>query len=79
MSDVTLATWTIYRHPLDHPQGYVVTEWHITAADPEPAHASTFRCDTLAQARTYITTIAQGSVRVDRDPHDEPQIVETWL
>jgi hypothetical protein len=76
MSD-DLSLFTIYDHPTDVPEpfGFVVREWHIrkegAVPDPEARFAMT-----LEEARTLIPP---GLYRLERNPEDDPKIVETWL
>lgn len=66
-----LRTWTIYKHPFDHPDKYVVRGWTNSTPDKEAQVA-----DTLAEARELIPV---GLTRFPRKPEDDPVIVETWL
>jgi len=76
MSD-DLSLFTIYDHPTDVPEpfGFVVREWHIrkegAVPDPEARFAMT-----LEEARALIPA---GLYCLDRNPEDDPKIVETWL
>ena len=74
MSD-DLSLWTIYDHPTDMPDGFVVRRWQITKGgavpDPEARLAMT-----LEEARTLIPP---GLYRLERVAEDDPKIVETWL
>lgn len=66
-----LRTWTIYKHPLDHPDKYVVRGW-IDGTPDRTAHVA----DTLDEARDLVPA---GLTRFPRNPEDDPVIVETWL
>lgn len=77
MTDSGLPMWTIYKHPDDYPGCYVVRRSHATSAgtvvhDEQPWAVVPF----LAAARAAIPA---DRVRIERDPSDAPQIVETWL
>lgn len=67
--------WTIYDHPSDYPDFFVVRRWRIL-----PGHLiSEKNCllaDSLIEAREHIPT---GFVRVDRQPEDDSVILETWI
>jgi len=77
---VTMARYlesvTIYDHPSDHPEHYVVRFFHVTAdglvADP---HAYLFH--TLEEARQIPA--ARGMFRFERAEADDPVIVESWM
>jgi hypothetical protein len=71
-----LVVYTIYCHPLDHPEGYTVTKWAVRGgAEPEPV--STWRAaDSLGAARALVPP---GLYRMARDPSDDDVIVESWL
>ena len=65
--------WTIYEHPADHPQHFVVRLWYgATPTQEFSLHAS------LIEAREQCVENG-GSVPLARGPNDEPQIVETWI
>lgn len=69
----TLRQYTIYDHPKDFPDGFVVREWEITAGATTPGPAVTV--ETLEEARAVVPG---GLFRIDRAPDDDPVIVETW-
>lgn len=75
MSD-GLRTWTIYDHPRDHPDHFVVRGWTATAHhDPIPdPHVRLAR--SLDEARDLLP---HGLYRLERQTNDDPCIVETWL
>jgi hypothetical protein len=75
----SIAMWTIYRSPADHPGQYVVRRFMIPKAggepvpDPEPC----FIGRSLAAAREAIPL--QADACLQRSPDDERSIIETWL
>ncbi len=69
-----LDMWTVYKHPEDYPEHYVVRQWTVRA-DGMAAGAALL-ADTLEQARELVPP---HSYRLDRHPDDEPCIVEVWL
>lgn len=81
MSDV-LTIWVIYYGASNHPPG----KWVVRAQDvSRPAslnpdgvrpHEVFFECDSLLEARAKVPP---GLYRMDRQPGDDPVIVETWL
>lgn len=73
-----LSLWTIYDHPTDVPEpfGFVVRRW-LVATDVETAPDSEVKfAMTLEEARALVPP---GLYRLDRDPNDDPKIVETWI
>ena len=75
MSRSVLEMWVIYERPKDYPQGFVARRWLIAAGEPRPTSVA-FVADTLEGARAQLPP---GLFRMDRQPDDEPQIVEVWL
>lgn len=65
--------WTIYDHPLDYPEHYIVRIWF-----GECPHPTAARCDTLDLARELVQT-AGGVVCLGRLPDDDPKVVESWI
>lgn len=67
----------VYHSPSDYP-GKFVARRHWAGAggevevDPEPLIVA----DSLFEARGIIP---DGMFRLNRDPNDEPQIVESWI
>lgn len=70
-----LVMYTIYDHPADFPNNYIVRSWMVKAAKVESGEVIAM-CDTLAEARACLP---QGSTRLPRDVNDDPVIVESWL
>lgn len=70
--------FVIYRHPRDYPDKYVVRRWWIgrTPGKPQPDTDRFFVADTLEGVRAHIPP---NFFRIERDPNDEPQIVECWI
>lgn len=74
----SLSTWTIYDHPSDFPDNYVVREFRIQAgSDPILGQAHLFL--TLAEARDALQQLAPSAYCLARQPEDDPTVVETWL
>jgi hypothetical protein len=79
MSDRTeIEMFTVYRHPRDYPDKYVVRRWRIgrNPGEPEADADWFFLGDTLDEVRAHIPG---DCVMMTRHPRDEPQIVETWI
>ena len=69
-----LSMWTVYERPADHPQQYVARRW---IAIPKAELTSEFLvADDLESLRQKLPA---GLVRMDRNPGDDPVIVETWI
>ena len=73
-----LEMFVVYNRPLDHPNKFVVRRWWIGRKVGEPlADADWFYlADSLEEVRRHIPA---HCVRLERDPRDEPQIVECWI
>jgi hypothetical protein len=71
---MTLPVYTLYDHPTDYPDKWVIRLF--VGADPT---SGIWLADTLHEARTIINAIAPGTVCLARHPTDDPKIVETWL
>lgn len=67
--------WTIYDHPKDHPEHFVVRAWTVINGEmfAELVHE---RFDSLNAARNVMR--AAGRKLLGREPDDDPCIVETW-
>jgi hypothetical protein len=77
MSTTTLDMWVIYKQPRDYPDGYVARRWIIGAKPGEPVPTEEFAtAPTLEEIRKHVPGYC---VRLERDPRDEPQIVECWI
>jgi len=70
-----LQMWTIYFHPRDYPDGFVARMWVISSKGAA-ATDMVLTASTLEEIRNKLPL---GLTRLERDPADEPQIVETWL
>lgn len=72
-----LAMYSIFDHPKDAPQHFVVRTvfiWHDTA--PEPVIGQARYAASLLEARELIP---QGAVRLERAPEDVDHLLETWV
>lgn len=68
-----LPLFTIYDHPSDFPDKFVVRIWDGREAQPTP-YCSLW--DTLDDARADIPS---GRVNLNRNEGDDAKIVETWI
>jgi len=74
-----LRMYTVYDHPTDYPDEYVVRGCSILPGRDEPMHdAELFgRGATLEAVRGPLAAL--GLVCLARHPDDDPKIVEVWL
>jgi hypothetical protein len=72
-SDI-LEMYTIYCHPADYPQGYVVRRSEIRPEAIEPREAHT--APDLASARALVP---RGLFRMRPCADDDPAITEVWV
>lgn len=70
-----LVMYTIYDHPLDYPNHYVVRPWTVTGGG-EPVPGTPTLTATLDEARSLIPG---GLHRIDATPGEDQAILETWL
>jgi hypothetical protein len=71
-----LAMWVIYDRPLDYPHCAVARLWHATADGRAVAKRDTIIAPNVEAVRRELPP---GLFRLDRQPSDDPCIVETWL
>jgi hypothetical protein len=73
-----LEMFVVYRKPRDYPQSYVLRRWWIgrTQGEPEADKDWFVVAATLEEVRAHVPPYC---VRLERDPRDEPQIVELWM
>jgi hypothetical protein len=70
-----LVIWTIYRHPRDFPDKWVLRGQEIACGGVR-VHNTCFVANTLEEVRAHVPF---GDLRLERDPHDDPAIYEVWL
>lgn len=73
-----LVMWTIYDHPADFPDHFVVRPHLINRRDGPVAACCGCLCDSLEQAREVASDDGWRH-QIPRSPEDDPVIVETWL
>lgn len=66
-----LDIWTVYDHPSDYPQHFVVRRWELAHPKEHYLFAA------LEQAREFLS--AKALVRLGRFEQDDSAIIETWL
>jgi hypothetical protein len=68
--------FVVYARPKDYPDKFVVRRWWITPGKPEPDADWVYVAETLEEVRAKVPG---WCVRLERNPQDEPQIVECWI
>ena len=71
-----LNIWTIYDHPKDYPEHFVVRRWTVRGRGYENEAHECRLADSLEEARKLVPP---DSACVNRFPEDDPVIVESWL
>ena len=69
-----LPMWTVYDRPKDHPHGFIARLHEVKGAPI--ATAMTVKGELEAIRETFKRA---GMIVIERDPKDDPKIVETWL
>lgn len=78
MSKVVLTLYTIYDHPIDFPDHFVVRAYFIYSGNTEPVPDRFVKLyKDLESARERLRQM--GLYRIPRDPSDKQAIVETWI
>ena len=73
--DQPLVMWTIYDHPFDYPNSWVMRKWFVTAKGAIPDQEVLLAND----IDTLRTALPPGMVRLCRNKNDDPAIVESWV
>lgn len=71
---MSLTIYTVYKHPTDYPNNYVVRSFEIKPNESIPKEVKL--ADTLESARGLIPS---DCVLLARHPDDDSTIVESWL
>jgi len=71
MNESGISLWVIYDHPFDFPQAFVARRYVI-----DRPTADIIQGHTLEAVREKLPA---GLARIERDPKDDPKIVEMWL
>ena len=66
-----LTMWTVYDHPRDYPDKWVLRAWDMPGGRRETVETA----DTLEEIRAKIPP---SLFRAPRNPGDDPAIYETW-
>src|SRR5262245_23548999 len=75
VTDEILSIWTIYRHPRDFPEHFVVRAHVISKLGTFPRPVGCL-CESLDEARR---TLPPGLTCLHRHEYDDPVIAESWL
>lgn len=67
--------YCVYENPADFPGKFVARRWVGMDPDYAPAAVS----DTLEGVHRILMEIDPNLIRAERNPGDDPVIVETWL
>lgn len=71
-----LSIWTVYERVTDVPEHrFVIRRWEITTAGGSRA-CEAYGSATLEGVRKAMP---RGLFRIDRDPTDPPNVVESWI
>jgi len=77
MSDILVTILTIYDHPRDHPEFFVVRPWHVVRGEKEAVPGELVGLyPTIDEAREAIPKGARYMPRVNGD---DEKIVENWI
>jgi hypothetical protein len=66
---------SIHDRPHDAPAGYAVRFWEINPGFITPGKLI-HSLPTIEAARAHVPA---GFIKLDRDPDDDPKIVEVWI
>jgi hypothetical protein len=69
--------WVVYDHPKDAPHHFVARKWEMK--EGMSAFAPTDKAFMCTQLEPLRQSLPIGLVRTERDPNDDPCILETWL
>lgn len=70
-----LVIWTIYDHPSDYPGEYVLRSWKVADSGLYGGSVTAHHAD-LNEVRRVVPP---GRQRIERDPTDDPVILESWV
>lgn len=74
--NIMMTQYTIYDHPADYPDDYVVRQWHIVKGMDEPVAGFCISLPSLEHVRQCVPP---GLTQTMRHPEDDPYILETWV
>jgi hypothetical protein len=73
---MSLSIWTLYDHPLDAPQFFVLRRWETDARGAR-ASPELYACEAVEPLREKMRE--RGLVCLPRQPEDDPKIIESWI
>lgn len=71
-----LPIWVIYDHPKDYPHVFVARRWLV---DRRGERATDLLLIDEDLGRLRLEMEQRGLIRLDRQPEDDPVILETWV
>lgn len=71
-----LETWTIYDHPADRPDKFVLRKFEVHQSEVIPT-AEAYMADDVEALRSMM--IRRGLVKLLRNAEDHPSVMETWI
>jgi hypothetical protein len=71
-----LATWVIYDHPTDYPDGFVLRPQYAMADGTVETSALAWYAP---RAEVLRSILPPGVVCLGRSPGDDPKILEVWI
>jgi hypothetical protein len=74
-AEAILEMFVVYERPKDYPDKFVLRRWAIGRGAAQGTEWFVLG-ETIEEVRAHVPL---HCVRIGRDPHDEPQIVEVWL
>ena len=78
MSKEGFKIYTVYDHPTDYPDDYVVRTWYTEdKTEPTPNTELFIKDKSIEVVREKLSSM--GLVCIDREKYDDEKILETWL
>jgi len=74
-----MITYTVYDHPEDYPDHYVVRRFFIEAGNPNPIPEEDIFMQSGDLQEIRETLLGKDLVCVGRVKEDDSKIVETWI
>jgi hypothetical protein len=72
-----LPLWTVYDHPRDYPEVYVARMSVVLSGGTCRITDEVILSGNLQLVRNALH--AKGLVPIERDPRDDPKIIEVWI
>jgi hypothetical protein len=71
-----LPIWTVYHRPADHPDGFLARLHEVDKGQIIATHKTIAKPELTPIRRAFLKA---GLMKLERDPGDEPQILESWV